>query len=142
MELRDQSVGSIDEKQGAVNSVWCWQQKSNRARKVEQEWGGVWKRAERGWLQRREDPGKKLTENSDSRDEKEKLNEQNKDNVQDKETRKENKKREDEKNGAVNENKAKVPAAGNAKGPGKAKRKTVRMDDSFEETDRYATPRG
>ena len=99
----------------------------------------------------KEGQDKGLKENSDTKDETKDNSDKetekeivgNKDKSQDKETEEETKKSEDGvKNEAVNEEeKVKVRVAGHVKGPGKAKRKTVKMDNSFEEPDRYATPR-
>ena len=142
MEPGDQSVSSIDQKKKAVKGVDVDNKNQTGNEKFNKPEEGFENRQKEADYKDAKGNEKEPTENCDNGDEKKRPNEQSKDNVQVKETRNESKKHEHEKKGTVNENKTKVPAAGNAKGPWKAKRKTVRMDDSFEETDRYATPRG
>ena len=149
MELRgEQGVGSIGEEQKAVNSIDANDKKQTQNDKLNKSAEGSENEEKAADYKVKEGQDKELKANSGSKENKEnsdketeKANVKNKDNYQ--ETREETKKKEDGvKNEAVNEGeKAKVRVAGLVKGPGKAKRKTVKMDDSFEEPDRYATPR-
>ena len=147
----EQSVGSIGEEQKAVNSVDVndkIQTENDKLKKSaegsENKEKGVDYKVKEGQdkeLEANSDCKGETKENSDKETEKESVG--NKDKSQDKETEEETKKSKDGvKNEAVNEeDKAKFRVAGHVKGPGKAKRKTVKMDGSFEEPDRYATPR-
>ena len=149
MELGgERSVGSIDQEQKAVNSVDVNDKKQTENDKLNKSVEGSENEEKGVDYKVKEGQDKELKANSDSKENKEnsdketeKPNVKNKDNYQ--ETREKTKKTEyGVKNEAVNEEeKAKVRVAGHVKGPGKAKRKTVKMDDSFEEPDRYATPR-
>ena len=139
---------SIDQEQKAVNSVDVNDKKQTENDKLNKSAEGTENKEKGVDYKEIDGQDKELKANSDSKENKEnsdketeKANVKNKDNYQ--ENREKTKKSEDGvKNEAVNEeDKAKFRVAGQVKGPGKAKRKTVKMEDSFEEPDRYATPR-